>query len=83
MLEIFKKGQIKENRILLSLAYDLATDLTEYLKKCSLVKKAVFLGSLRRMKETIGDIDLAVSTEKPKEVLDYFLRYEDKSDLGA
>lgn len=80
-LEIFKKGQIKENRILLSLAFDLATDLVEYLEKCPAVKKAVFLGSLRRMMETIGDIDLAVSTEKPQEVLDYFMLYKDKSEI--
>jgi DNA polymerase (family 10) len=33
------------------------------------------LGSLRRQASTIGDIDLAVATNKPLEVLEYFTKY--------
>src|SRR3989338_8671811 len=77
----FEKGQVKENRILLGLAYELSSNITEYLKKSPLVKKVLALGSLRRMRETIGDIDLAVATEKSDEVIEYFLKYPDQSQI--
>ncbi len=36
------------------------------------------LGSLRRCVSTIGDIDIAVATNKPKEVIAHFLTYPHK-----
>ena len=37
------------------------------------VRQAAFAGSLRRGKETIGDIDLLVATHEPKPVMDAFV----------
>jgi DNA polymerase (family 10) len=48
-------------------------ELIVLLKSSGLVKEAVAAGSIRRMKETIGDVDLLVTTKKSKEVIDYFL----------
>ena len=60
-------------RWLLGDIYPHVEELISLLKSSGLVKEAVAAGSIRRMKETIGDVDLLVTTKKPKEVIDYFL----------
>ncbi len=41
------------------------------------VAKAITAGSVRRRKETIGDVDILVISTKPKEVMDYFVSMPD------
>lgn len=74
-LETYKKGQIKENRMILPVADSIAGELIAYLSKLESVKKIDVLGSLRRRVATIGDIDIAVATDKPEEVIDLFVKY--------
>ncbi|MBI3577681.1 DNA polymerase/3'-5' exonuclease PolX [Candidatus Gottesmanbacteria bacterium] len=71
----FKKGQIKENRMGLPTADAIAQDVMSFLKKQSAAERIDALGSLRRQVSTIGDIDIAVATKKPKEVIDHFVAY--------
>ncbi len=73
--EEFAKGAGKTTRMLLPFANDLAQKLVEYLKKSPAVKEAEPLGSLRRKVVTIGDIDIAVSSNNPKEVIEHFVKY--------
>ena len=47
------------------------------------VKAAAFAGSLRRGKETIGDIDLLVATSKPKPVMEAFVTRIDVAKVLA
>lgn len=74
-LQEYKEGSAKEARMPLPMAYDQAYALVAYMKKCPAVKRIEVLGSLRRMSPTIGDIDLAAATEKPEEVLEWFINY--------
>jgi DNA polymerase (family 10) len=74
-IEAFKKGQIKENRMNLPYAWEMAKEVIEYLRKHSAVKRADPLGSLRRRVATIGDVDIAVATEEGDKVIDYFLKF--------
>lgn len=74
-VETFKKGSIKENRMSLPIADGIANDIIAHLNKLSEAKHVDALGSLRRQVSTIGDIDLAVATTKPKEVIAHFLKY--------
>lgn len=74
-LGIYKRGQIKENRMSLALADEIAQDIIAYLKKDSPVEQIDVLGSLRRQVSTIGDIDIAVATYKPEAVIERFLTY--------
>lgn len=74
-IEVFEKGETKENRMPLYVAKEIADSLITYLKTNPLVLEAYPLGSLRRRLATIGDIDLAVATNKPKEVMDFFYKY--------
>jgi DNA polymerase (family 10) len=47
------------------------------------VQNIILAGSLRRRKETIGDIDILVSSENPKEVMDRFVAYEEVVEIIA
>lgn len=71
----FGQGVNKTSRMVLPYASEIADKLIGYLEKSPDVKKVFPLGSLRRKKETIGDVDIAVATDKPKEVLEYFVAY--------
>lgn len=74
----YRKGSGKTKRMALPFAFELAEKIVNYLKKSNYVIKAYPLGSLRRMVSTIGDVDIAVSTENPKEVISYFVEYSYK-----
>jgi DNA polymerase (family 10) len=74
----YKLGKGKTTRMPLPFAHELAEILITYLKKSPAVVDAQPLGSLRRRRETIGDIDIAVATNKPEEVLDHFVAYPHK-----
>lgn len=47
--------------------------MLEKVKKVNGVEKAEFAGSIRRMQETIGDLDILVISKKPSEVTDFFV----------
>jgi len=74
-IDDYKKGQTKENRMLLPLAIAIAQEVLIYLRQNKAVIRADPLGSLRRMVTTVGDIDIAVATENPKEVIEHFANY--------
>ncbi len=87
-IESYKRGQIKENRMMLPEADGIARDIINYLKKMPEVNHADPLGSLRRQVATIGDIDIAVATRKPAVVIEHFVKYPhqkliDKGAAGA
>lgn len=72
-LELARRGK---ERILLGFALPIANEIKEWLKKEESVSQIEVTGSLRRMKETIGDIDILVSSTKPKKVADFFVAIE-------
>jgi DNA polymerase (family 10) len=59
-------------RVQLGMAVDLAEEMLGELRGAKEVRRADYAGSLRRMAETIGDIDLLVASEKPVPVMDAF-----------
>jgi DNA polymerase (family 10) len=61
-------------RMLLGEALPIADEIVERLKGFKQVEKISLAGSLRRMKETIGDIDILVSSKKPACVMDHFIK---------
>ena len=70
-------------RALLNMAYADGNILVEYLKNCDKVKQISIAGSLRRRKETIGDIDILVSSDFSEEVMDFFVGYNDVQQIIA
>jgi len=71
----YKKGAGKTTRMVLPYAAELAEKVLVYLKQSKDISQAQPLGSLRRMKETVGDVDIAISTKDPKAAIEHFSRY--------
>ncbi len=61
-------------RILLGRALPVAKEIVNELSKLKVVKKAIVGGSLRRMEETIGDVDILVAANSYNEVVNFFTR---------
>lgn len=70
-IEFLKKSG---GRMLLSDALPLAEKITGELRRIKGVKKVVYAGSLRRMQETIGDIDMVAVSDEPKLIMNAFVR---------
>jgi DNA polymerase (family 10) len=64
-------------RVVSSVAMDLAELLIERLGARKDVRRIEYAGSLRRMAETIGDLDLLVASEDPVAVMDAFVGVAD------
>ena len=62
-------------RMSYSEAKNISDKIISYLQQKFPQIKIYALGSLRRQSETVGDIDLAVESNKPSAILDYFLEY--------
>ncbi len=50
-----------------------AKEVQKELEKLSEVKKINVAGSLRRMKETVGDVDFLIVSDDPEKVMEYFV----------
>lgn len=70
-------------RFLINVADELATQMKEYLLPCPGVQKVTPAGSLRRGKETIGDIDLLVTGGEPQKISEYFLKFPKITEVIA
>lgn len=68
-IRLVREGQ---SRILLSVAASVADRVLEHLRANASVDRASAAGSLRRMRETVGDIDLLVAAEDRESVVRAF-----------
>lgn len=59
-------------RIPLGIALPIAEDVVASVRKFRTVKRAEMAGSLRRMRETIGDIDILASSAEPVKTIETF-----------
>ena len=72
-----------KGRVLLSEALPRAESIVTELKKLDAVDKIIIAGSLRRMRETIGDIDILVVSNSPRAVMDAFTSLDGVEDIVA
>lgn len=79
-IEIFESSK---GRISLGLAFPIVENILEYLFLLKEIKKAVPAGSLRRMKETIGDIDILVTGESGHKIIEHFKKYPAVKEILA
>jgi DNA polymerase (family 10) len=63
---------VEERRILLGVALRTAEEIVAALSEFKAIKRVSYAGSLRRMRETIGDIDLLAASPDPPKVMDAF-----------
>ncbi|TYB88869.1 MAG: DNA polymerase/3'-5' exonuclease PolX [Kosmotoga sp.] len=64
--------ELRHERMRIDTAMNIATEIIEYLKNNADIKKIDYAGSLRRMKETIGDIDILTVAPDNKRVMEIF-----------
>jgi DNA polymerase (family 10) len=69
-IELYKR---RKERFLLGRALPLAEEMVESLSQLKETNKISFVGSLRRKKETIGDIDILVTSQNPEKIMRTFI----------
>ena len=83
ILESIKFAKSRGDRMLLGYVLPVAEGIEKKMRSFEAVEQAQVTGSIRRMKETIGDIDVLVVTKRPKAVVDYFTRLKNVSKVVA
>ncbi len=71
-IQQFQTRTKERNRMVLTTAGPIADEILRFLRKNKAVNRCDVVGSLRRMKETIGDIDIVVATPDSKKIIEYF-----------
>src|SRR3989338_11632620 len=79
-IAILKKGR---ERMALGQAHALANEFIGALEKLPAVEKISAAGSLRRQKETVRDIDILMTSRKPKAVMTKFVRLAPVKEILA
>jgi DNA polymerase (family 10) len=69
-IKIFKDSH--GGRFILALVLNTFEDILQRLRSLDTVKNVQLAGSARRMKESIGDVDLLAASENPQKVMDFF-----------
>ncbi len=64
-------------RMALGEALPEAEGIIKKLKGSKLVERAVIAGSTRRMRETVGDLDILVTSSKPEKVMDFISKMDE------
>ena len=83
ILKSIEFAKASGKRFLLGTALDIAEEIKNKLKKLKDVNKIEVAGSLRRKKETIGDIDIIITSKNPGKVMDFFTKMDDIEDVLA
>ena len=87
VLKALGEYAMHQERMLLAVALHTAEKIVEYMKKCKFVRRVEYAGSLRRMKDTVGDIDVLAAAKNPEKdhakIMDFFLKYPEVKDVIA
>src|SRR5436190_7846136 len=83
VLRSIERYRQSAGRFLLSFAEQTAEEITSYLSEVDGVGKITVAGSLRRGRETVGDLDLLVTGPSAGAVLDRFIAYPKVGEILA
>lgn len=78
-IEAFLK--LKEERKLLGLVIDHFEDFVKKLEKSGLFKDVRIAGSARRMRETVGDLDVLAVSDMPEKCMDFFVKLPEVKEV--
>jgi DNA polymerase (family 10) len=73
----------RPQRFLLAIAAQYALPLAAHLRQAPGVGDVVVAGSFRRMRETVGDIDILATASRPADVMRRFVEYPEVRDVLA
>lgn len=79
-IEFLKK---EHGRFILGFVMPDVRAIVEKIKKVNGVERAEFAGSIRRMQETVGDLDILVISKKPSAVMDFFISMPEVEAVSA
>ena len=80
-IQLYREGS---SRMLLGPAFRLVDEILEYMKPVKAIQRIEPAGSFRRRKESVGDIDILVTAQDPRAVIQHFVEYPGIIDvLGA
>jgi len=79
-IQVVKKGR---ERMLLGRALPLAREIVQTLEKLPQVRQIGMAGSLRRMRETVRDFDLLITSTKPAKVMEAFIALPQVAEVLA
>ena len=83
LLEAAKTHLQHNKRFKLAVASQYAQSLLHYLNRSHLVDRVVVAGSFRRSKETVGDLDILITSDNPSSAMDYFVKYDEVDKIQS
>jgi DNA polymerase (family 10) len=81
ILDALQAQRSKSARFRISTAVQLVEPLIRHLQAAKEAKKIEVAGSFRRRQETVGDIDILVSSPRPEKVVQQFVGFEDVAQI--
>jgi len=69
------------HRFKLTTAAQYAESLTKYLQKIPNVNHVIVAGSFRRMRETVGDLDILITSAEPRLIMQHFKAYDEVAQI--
>ena len=81
--EALERHRPAPQRMKLSTAEEIGEALLTHLKAAPGVEEAAIAGSYRRRRETVGDLDIVVASERPAEVMRRFVSYPEVAEVVA
>jgi len=81
ILQAIQTAESSGERMYLNEAYELAEAIVSHIKRANVAEQVTFAGSLRRGKETIGDIDILASGKNPTAIINRFIEYPEKQQV--
>lgn len=73
----------ERGRFLLGFTMPYLRQILNKIRKVSGVEKAEFAGSVRRMQETVGDLDILVTSKEPSKVMEFFVTMPEVAAIYA
>ena len=83
ILKSIEFARKSSERIPLGFAMSSAEEIIRMLKTLKEINRVSIAGSTRRMKETIGDIDILATSKNPDKVIDFFTKMPSVADVLA
>ena len=77
-IEMLRRGKERQP---LGRVLPIASAIVEYLRKNAPIKKISVAGSLRRIKDTVRDIDILITSSNPHDVMKTFLHLPDAKEV--
>src|SRR5205814_10445058 len=75
------QAQVGERRMLLNEAEAQATAVVAYLEASGAIRQIEVAGSYRRRRETIGDLDIVVTSGESAQAMERFVAYDELAEV--